>query len=72
MTHIKVDCLRVIAEVTLAEDGEEAKRLLQMMRDEAKVSGLVDQFPWMPFIVQEAHHCGSEITFTLRMVGREK
>jgi hypothetical protein len=68
---MKIDTLTVHAQITLKIDSPEAIRLSSMFSSGDKVVGLVDQFPWMPFIVTKVTTERVASTFELKMVGRK-
>ncbi len=69
---MKIDRLTVTAQVKLKIGSADEVRLSSMFVSGDKVVGLVDQFPWMPFVVISKISDDSSAVFDLRMLQREK
>lgn len=69
---MKIDTLKVFAQVTLKTDSDDAILLHDMFLKGYKVEGLVEQFMWMPFVVVDEIEEGSVTTFELQMRCRKE
>ena len=67
---MKLDNLFVTAQITREVGSAEYDQLIMIYRSGEKIHGLVDQFPWMPFIVESVIEEDRATTFNLRMMGR--
>lgn len=68
---MKLDSLSVTAQITREIDSAEYNQLITLHRSGEKIEGLVDQFPWMPFIVESVIEEGRAATFNLRMMAKK-
>jgi len=67
---MKLDKLFVTAQITRKVDTIEYDQLIKLYRSGEKIEGLVDQFPWMPFVIDSIIEEGNAATFNLRMLAR--
>jgi hypothetical protein len=67
---VKLDKLFVTAQTTLKVGTPDCDKLIALHRSGEKVEGFVDQFPWMPFVVDSMIEEGQAVTFNLKMKAR--
>lgn len=67
---MKLDNLFVTAQVTREVGSAEYDQLTVLYASGEKIEGLVDQFPWMPFMVESVVEEGRAATFNLRMMAK--
>ena len=67
---MKPDRIAVTAQITREVGSDEYKQLMALHASREKIRGLVDQFVWMPFVVESVIEEGCAATFNLRMVAK--
>lgn len=69
---MELDYLFITAQITRKAGTAEHEQLAALYASGERVHGLVDQFPWMPFVVESIVEEGCATTFNLKMLKREK